>query len=231
MNHHCCCTEQYVRHSLWPIPHFLVGIRVRYYLQQSKQQQHSYNTKLGLLPMLPLYFAGKVIAFIFFTMYSIGNLTITQCCCTEKYARYFRRAIPETLRVLTDSIWGIKIHKCTAVCRTDGSVNVIYTWYAIFVFNQVRSRVWDGTENEHQMWRNLTHETENNWISETRLTCEFEKRLTEIECTQLSINAAGKWEAETSLRTGRNLSNEPERKGDKYKCHRNEPGRDFIVCL
>ena len=36
---------------------------------------------------------------------SIGN-HITHCCCTEQYVRYFRRAILETLRVLTDSIAG-----------------------------------------------------------------------------------------------------------------------------
>ena len=40
------------------LPHILVGIRVRYYLVQRKQQQHFYSTKLGLLPCYRYIFCG-----------------------------------------------------------------------------------------------------------------------------------------------------------------------------
>ena len=65
------------------------------------------------------------------------------------------------------------------------------------------------------IWRMKPRTT--HWISETRLTGNLKQDWQRIEYK----NAAGKWKAETSLRTERNLSNEPARKGHRWTLQMN----------
>ena len=53
--------------------------------------------------------------------------------------------------------------------------------YVLFLYStKYDPESWDETENEHQMWRNLTNETENNSLDIRNETDrEFETRLTE----------------------------------------------------
>ena len=58
----------------------------------------------------------------------------------------------ETVYISRSDCWGVLLgYKYTTVCRTDGDVSLIY---AVFVFNQVRSRVWDESEKEAKKWSN-----------------------------------------------------------------------------
>ena len=124
--HHCCCTGQYIRYYLWPLPHSLVGIRVQDYYSASSSLCTTQNSAYYICYLCIL--AGKLyqVAFFFHRVRASEAIHHSHCCCcTVQYVRNFRRATLEKLRALTDSIAG-----SDHTASTAGSISSFNTVHA-----------------------------------------------------------------------------------------------------